>query len=45
MKLNSNRNILLFSVGALSLAVLGVLALGLKQGSAQATKNQVSCRG
>jgi hypothetical protein len=40
MKLNSNRNIVLFSVGALSLAVLGLVALGLKQGSAQATENQ-----
>ena len=40
MKLNSNRNIVLFSVGALSLVVLGLVALGLKQGCAQAAENQ-----
>lgn len=40
MKLNSNRNIVLFFGGALSLAVLFLIALGLKLGRAQATENQ-----
>ena len=40
MKLNPNRNVVLFSVVAFSLAALCLVTLALKQGRAQATENQ-----